>query len=302
MPLIIANPNNVTTNALNVLQQNTKITNIANGTIAKGIVQSVNNSFNQYFTVLTRDIAQAYISSASGSNLDLIGVLLNTPRGGVSFGSIANSQKFYVSSGNFGSIPGIGVLGNIIPAGTIVSNASGSIQYQTVTDTPFSNSDTQVLASVRATSAGSSSNIGTNILVNHNLNIAGILTTNISAINNGSDSQSDPEYRFLLSKAVTAAQAGNLTAITLAALSATGVSNIVPIPYFFGVGTAKIIVVGTTPVVDATVLLNVQNAINQVVSIGEFVSIQPPRYIGFEVNAKLIFNSSVTQAQKQPIA
>lgn len=302
MPLIIANPNNVTTNALNVLQQNTKITNIANGTIAKGIVQSVNNSFNQFFTVLTKDIAQAYISSASGSNLDLIGVLLNTPRGGVSFGSIANSQKFYVTSSNFGTIPGIGVLGNIFPAGTIVSNSSGSIQYQTVTDTPFLNSDTQVLASVRATSSGASSNIGTNILVNHNLNIAGILTTNIASINNGSNSQSDPEYRFFLSKAVTAAEAGNITAITLAALSATGVSNIVPIPYFFGVGTAKIIVVGTTPVVDNTVLLNVQNAINQVVSIGEFVSIQPPRYIGFEINAKLLFNSSVTQAQKQPIA
>lgn len=302
MPLIISNPNNSTNQSLALLQTNTKITNIASGTIAKGIVQAVNNKFSQYYTILTTEVAQAYISTATGQSLDLIGVLLSTPRGGVSFGSIANSQKFFVSSGNFGSIPGIGVLNNIIPAGTIVSNASGSIQYQTVVNTPFQNSDTQVLASVIAITPGAAGNVGTNILTSHNLNVPGILTTNIVSINNGTDSQSDPEYRFFLSKAVTAAQAGNLTAVTLAALSAPGVSDIVPIPYFFGVGTAKIIVVGTTPVVDTGVINAVQAAANQVASIGEFVSIQAPRYIGFEINVKLIFNSNVTQDQKQPLA
>lgn len=302
MPLIIANPGNATTQSLALLQGNTKVTNIANGTIAKGIVQAVNNSFNQYYSILTTQIAQTYISSATGQNLDLIGVLLNTPRGGVSFGSIANSQKFYVATGTFGSIPGIGVLNNIIPAGTIVSNASGSIQYQITANIPFQNTDTQVLGSVIAITPGSAGNVGVNILINHNLNIPGILTTNIAAINNGADSQTDPEYRFFLSKAVTAAQAGNLTAVTLAALSVTGVSDIVPIPYFYGVGTAKIIVVGTTPVVDLGTLNAVQVAINQVSSIGEFVAVQPPRYIGFEINAKLIFNSSVTADQMQPLA
>jgi uncharacterized phage protein gp47/JayE len=252
MPLVIATPNNSTLNALTTLQGNTKVTNVANGTIAQGIVQAVNVSLNQYYTTLTTSIAQVYISTARGNNLDLIGVLLNTPRGGTSFGSLANAQRFYVANpyANFGAIPGIGILNNIIPAGTIVSNSNTTISYQVVADIPFLNTDTSVVGSIRALVAGSDSNVGSNILTAHNINIPAILTTNISFINNGNDSQLDPEYRFFLSKAVTAAQAGNLTAVTLAALSVPGVSNIIPIPYFYGVGTAKIIVVGTVPVID----------------------------------------------------
>jgi uncharacterized phage protein gp47/JayE len=304
MPLVIANPNNITANTLSNLQGNTKITNVSNGTIAQGIVQAVNVSLNQYYTTLTTDVAQTYISTATGQSLDLIGVLLNTPRGGLSSGSLANAQRFYVSSPyvNFGAVPGIGVLSNIIPAGTIVTSSIGSISYETVADVPFLNTDTSVLASVRASVAGSGSNVGSNILVTHNLNVPGILTTNIASINNGTDSQSDAEYRFFLSKAVTAAQAGNTTAVTLAALSVQGVSNIIPLPYFFGVGTSKIIVVGTVPVVDQGTLNLVQSAVDKVTSIGELVAVAPPRYIGIEVNVKLIFNSDVPSTQFQNIA
>jgi hypothetical protein len=53
--------------------------------------------------------------------------------------------------------------------------------------------------------------------------------------------------------------------------------------------------VGTTPVVDLGTINNVAAATSAVTSIGEFVSIQPPRYIGLEVNVKLIFNDSVTE-------
>lgn len=306
MPLVIANPSNVPSNALSLLQGNTAITNISNGTIAQGIVQAVSNTLNQKFTLLTTDLAQAFISTATGPNLDLIGILLNTPRGGTALGNSPSSQQFYVAGGGtFGDVNQIATLGGVIPAGVIVSNSSGSIQYQTTVSAPFNLTDSSVLTNITAITQGSAANIGANILTVQNLNFPGasqILTTNIVGINNGSDSQTDSEYRYFLSKAVTAAQAGNLTAILLAALSVPGVSNIIPIPYFWGVGTTNLIIVGTTPIVPQSVLTSVMSAVSSVTSISELVMARPPRYIGVEVVVQLEWYPSVTQDQKQSIA
>jgi hypothetical protein len=61
-------------------------------------------------------------------------------------------------------------------------------------------------------------------------------------------------------------------------------------------------VIGTTPVIDQTVLNSVLQIVQQVTALGEFVSVQAPRYIGIEIKAKLIFNQQTLDTDKAPLA
>jgi hypothetical protein len=123
----------------------------------------------------------------------------------------------------------------------------------------------------------------------------------MSDVTTGTDTQTDEEYRYILSKAVTAAEAANETAVRLAALSISGVSDVLIVPYIEGVGTFGIIVIGTTPIVSTDVLNNVTIAVNTVKALGEYTTISHPRYIGFEINAHLIFRSTTDAVTKQSV-
>lgn len=298
MPIVLKDPTSLDLETLAFLQNNTQVTNIANGTIVSAITGAVNAVLSQSYDDLNSTVAETYISTASGASLDFIGAMLGLPRGGSALATRNTVQKFYVISGNFGSVPGIGALSNTIPGGTVVQTQDGSIQYQTVGDTHFNNSDTQVFATVKALVPGAASNVGLNILTAHTLSVTGILTTNISPIDNGSNVQTDTEYRFILSKAVTAAEAGNEISIRLAALAVQGVSDVLIVPYFYGVGTYSIIIVGTTPIVADDTLVSVLSLVKQVTSLGEFVTVRPPRYVGVEINAKLIFAKNTVESDK----
>jgi len=298
LPIILKDPNDLNTETLAFLQNSSQVTNISKGTVVAAITGAVNAVLAQSYDDLTSTVAETYISTASGTSLDFLGAMLGVPRGGSSLATRNNVQQFYVITGNFGSVPGIGALGNTIPGGTVVQTQDGSIQYQTVGDVHFNNTDTQVFATVRALVPGAASNVGINILTAHTLPVAGILTTNISAISDGTNTQTDTEYRFVLSKAVTAAEAGNEISIRLAALSVQGVSDVLIVPFFYGVGTYSIVVVGTTPIVADNTLTNVLGLVQQVTSLGEFVTVRPPRYIGVEIAAKLIFTKNTIESDK----
>lgn len=298
MPLVVTSTDQFNTNSIAILQQYSQITNLANGTLARALLNAINNSLGTSYQALTTSASQTYLSTASGSSLDLIGVLFNTPRGQATIANVTQAQKFYVPTGQtFGSIPGISILNNIIPAGTIVQTADGTIQYKVVSNVTFQNTDTVVYADIQALNTGSAFNIGPNILVTHTLNVAGILTTNVSQISNGNNTMSDADYRFILSKAITVAEAANETAIRLAALSAPNVSQALLIPYYYGVGTGAVIVTTTDIIASISDLNGVANNIAIVTALGEQITVIPPRYIGIELYAKLIFQAGVPTNQ-----
>lgn len=305
MPFISQNIGQLNINSQAILQQYSQITNLANGTLAKAILNAINNSLGTSYTTLTTQAAQVYVSTASGTSLDMIGVLFNTLRGGTKLASGSQIQKFFTANGaSFGSLPGISALNNIIPAGTIVQNADGSIQYTVSSNISFLNTDTVVYGDLQALKPGAAYNAGANTLQFTNLNsqVPGILTTNVSTINNGSNTMADPDYRYILSKAITAAEAGNETAIRLAALSAPNVSQVLLIPYYLGVGTGTVLVITTDVIASLADLQGVSNNIVTVTSLGEQVAILPPRYIGIELYAKLIFQSATPTSQYAIIA
>lgn len=283
---------------LAMLRANSALTRVSAGTLTQSILRAVNAKLSQNNELLNSTLAQSYLSSATGDGLDLMGVLLNVPRGGSVLGTRANVQKFYCSSRSLDLLPGIT---NPIPTGTLVQSEDGIIQYRVASDIAFNNGDVSAIGSVEAIVPGSDSNVGPNILVAHGLDVPGLLTTNIEAIDNGSDVQTDEEYRYILSKAVTAAEAANITSIRLAALSVAGVSDVLPIPYMHGIGTYGLIVVGSTPIISEAILQNVFNSVSSVTAAGEFCTVRSPRYIGIEAYAKILFRPTTTELDKPAI-
>jgi len=283
---------------LAVLKANTKLTKISAGTITKAILAAVNKQLSKNNDVFTLNLSQSFLSSATGDSLDLLGDLLGVSRGGSTTGSRASIQKFYCNSGSLDQLPG---LTSPIPTGTIVQSSDGMIQYRTVGNISFNNGDTSVFGSIEAVVTGSASNVGSGVLTEHGLDVPGLLTTNVEAVDNGNDSQTDDEYRYVLSKAITAAEAANETSIRLAALSVAGVSDVKVARYLHGIGTYGILVIGTTPIVSTTVLQNVFTAVDKVTALGEFCTVRSPRYIGLEVYAFLKFRSGTLTDDKKTV-
>lgn len=283
---------------LALLRANTALTKVSAGTLTQSILRAVNAKLSQNNELLSAQLAQSYLSSATGESLDQLGVLLNIPRGGSVLGTRGNVQKFYCTSGSLDTLPG---MPNPIPTGTIVQSEDGTIQFRVAADITFSNGDISAIGSIEAIVAGSDSNVGANILIAHGLDVPGLLTTNLEAIDNGSDVQTDEEYRYILSKAVTAAEAANTTAIRLAALSVSGVSDVLVIPYMHGIGTYGVIVTSATPIVSDAVLANVFSAVSKVTAAGEFCTVRSPRYIGLEIIAKIIFRPTTQELDKPTI-
>ncbi len=303
MPILLKDASQINNDILTVMQNNTNLSRVAIGTLVQGIVSAVNQVLTAPYDAFNTQLPEVYLSSAHGDSLDFLGAMLGLKRGSPSVATRANVQRFYVLSGTLGDVTNISSLNNTIPAGTIVQTLDSTIQYRIISSVHFEDTDTQVFATIEAINTGESSNVGLNTLTSHLLpNVVGILTTNIAPINNGSGRQSDGDYRAAIAVAITAAEAANEIAIRLAALATADVADVRVIPYFRGVGTFAVIIVGTTPVVSQATLNNVLALVQRVTALGELVLIRGPRYIGIEMKAHLTFDRATSEIDKANIA
>ena len=202
-----------------------------------------------------------------------------------------NNLKFYTYAANFGAInnsnPITISIGEFISTTPIVAG-DPSITYKVTETTVLDPLLNEGFVSVESVSPGINSRVGSNSLVSHNFTNYvdsannSLLVTNISPIQNGDDDESDESYRFRISKSSTSAEAANLTAIRLGALSVPGVADIKTLNYFRGVGTADILVrsFGRT----VTSLVNaVQQVIDQVKAYGNDITVRAPEQTGIEI-------------------
>src|SRR3990172_5489245 len=187
-----------------------------------------------------------YLRNASGSLLEALGELFGVRRreAGKSYSlSTESNVIFYVEEDTFGDINGSSNI--VLPAGTIIQTSQlvdvqTPIQYELLSETTLQAGESQVAVTVKSILEGGGTRVGPGTLTVHNFNgytdsINDTLrVTNTYAILNGEDRQSDAEYRYLISKAATANQAGNLTSIRFAALSVPGVMDINILNYFDG--------------------------------------------------------------------
>lgn len=288
------------------LLNNTKLTNFSEnsvvGNLLRGFVDivSTENNFNE------ADIMSKLISSATGSSLDSIGKLFgisrNQPYYAQGYVTIELNSAMGYSIDNLKDIikteTGEDVTEIIIPQGTIISNNDRSKQYTVTTD--YTLTDEGVDCYVLCTEISEDFNVTGNELnnipyptpkLNAILNYLNIY--NKDAIINGTEEESDENYRYRLANFYTANARANETALRLAALSVPGVSDVILEKYKYGIGNTNIIVISQDPITNNGLLAAVEQNVVSVNASSEDITVSAPKYEGITLRCKILFKEDL---------
>lgn len=310
MPLFSPTYQQLISDGISDLDNYTNITRLSAGSKARAILEAVGRRLKESYNTFDLNLARAFVSAATGQYLDLIGILLGVDREKASSASVSSEmevQRFYVESGTFGDINGSADI--YLPQATVISteaNGSGRT-YRLLSGLLLSASDTEGYAAIEATLPGSDANVGSNSLVFHDFtgysdfDNNSLLTTNVFAIANGRDYESDANYRYRIVNRVLEGEAANVTAIRLAALSGAGVADIIVKRRYKGIGTFAVIIQSTTPTVSDALIANVRVKVEQVMSAGEYAYIMKPKEIGLTFRTTLYFKKKLTDDEMSTI-
>lgn len=310
MPLFARSYNDILGDAILDLTNNSVINRISPGSKARAILETVSRNTNQAYQIFDLNLARAFLSGASGTYLDLIGELMAMPRlGTATAAASATSEviKFYVVTGTFGNINGTASIS--LPAGTLIStnaNATG-IVYKLITGVTLNSGASEQFVDVTALSPGENANVGTASLIYHNFTNYtdsannSLLVVNLSGIFNGANTESDTNYKYRLSQSTLASEAGNQTAILLAAISTPGVANVLLQNRSTGIGTYKIIIKSITPSVSPALIDNVQAAIEAISSLGIRPTADRPNETGMAFTVTLFYQNGTSDDDKTNI-
>lgn len=304
MPLFARSYEQLMADALSDLSINTNITRLSAGGLARALLEAGNRRLGEAYDTFDLNLARGFVSAATGQYLDLIGVLFGVPRGTSSSANTTSDEniiKFYVDSGNFGSING----GNDISVdqGTIISSlaSGGGILYRTTEQVTCPSTQNIVWVSAEAVTPGEDSNIGSGSLIYHNfigytdyLNST-LRVTNVYPVANGQNFESDANYRFRIVNRVLEAEAANLTAIRLAILSTAGVADVILIPRYRGIGTFGAILKSVAPTVSQTLLNNVTANVASIQAYGDIAYVRAPRQTGLTMRLTVHYSSNLPE-------
>jgi len=289
MPLFARSYQELMAESLEDLAINTNITRLSAGGIARGLLESVNKRMAESYSTFDQGLARAFVSSAPGQYLDLIGTLLGVEReASVAANVDAETEviKLYVDSGTFGDINGSNDI--VFSQGSIISTATsnGGTLYRVTSSVTLSASAAFGWVSATAVVPGEAANIGTGSLTFHDfvnytdyLNRT-LLVTNIHQIANGKNFEDDENYRFRIVNRVLEVEAANQTAIRLAALSTPGVADVILIPRYRGIGTQGVIIQSVLPVVSQTLIDAASANIQRVQAFGDITYVRGPKETG----------------------
>jgi len=301
-------------NALRQLTQETNITQLSPGAKARAILEIVSRQIAEQYQVFDVNLANALLTTARGEYLNYIGEIVGIERlQPIAAGTVSGSQNviFYTNMPTFGSING----GNpiTIPKGTALwtsettVGSDDSVYYYVDEETVLPSAANQQAIPVTASQQGSTFNIGQDTLVNHNFENYSdfangtLLVRNRAAITSGRSIESDEDFRYRISKQVTASEMGNETAIRLAALSVPGVADVSVVPYVRGLGTFGVYIKSLDARVADELVSAVQDTVDQVQSFGNRGFALKPKEIGIEMVLSLTYRETITSRDRASI-
>jgi len=210
---------------LEELSRDGRITNLSNGSRARILLQIINQRIGEAYSTLKFNTAMGFLTTSTGIFLDLLGTIVGVTRR-TSTTAVVDAEdenvKFYVATGTLKSKLPTG----IIPLGTLIQNADGSIQYQTTEPIEFDAVTDHAYVSVASVTPGAESNVGNAVLTVHSLGVPDVLVTNEKNISSGADVESDDNYRFRIANSRAVNESANLTAVRVAMLPVPGVSDV----------------------------------------------------------------------------
>lgn len=278
--------------SLNYLANNTDITYLSEGSIARALVEASNAEISKVQEYIVAAYSNNFLNTAGGYYLDLLGQMLGIRRLPASAGSASAEDanvQLSVTTGTLGSRfpnPGNQNLGKI-SAGLKVMTSDSSIVYRVSEDVVFPASAKQVYVPVISEVEGASYRVGRAKLVLHN-GPTGVNVTNLKAIDNASGTEPDSEYRYRLANAMLTSSGTNATAIKLAAIGSADVSNVILQEFARGAGTFDALIVPVGNTVNFRSAQVIKRAIERVSAFGVSAKVKEPDYIKFKISIQLI--------------
>ncbi|RMG74301.1 MAG: hypothetical protein D6710_01930 [Nitrospirae bacterium] len=297
MPRSIKTVSEMNADALRYLAENTDITYLAEGSIARSLVEATNSEIARVQEYIASTYANVFPTTASGFYLDLIGEMFGlSRRTNIKASTSAEDRniKLSVVTGTLGDRfpnPANSNLG-LIPVGLTISTSDGQITYEVSENVEFPKDLTEVFVPATAVNAGTGSNVGRHKLVSHS-GPADVNVTNLKEISNGASVETDDEFRFRILNQVLAAPTANAASIRLALASSPDIARVELLEFSRGAGTfdALLVPVGNTLSTDTRRIA--QRAIEEVSAFGINGRVVEPEYVKFRVSVQLIPKQSL---------
>jgi len=315
------NINTILAEIINRLIDNTDLSAAKTpGSVVRTLSEAIATYFSNIYEYITFISDSAYIDTAEGHYLDLIGAMFNLSRNNATYPYDYTKSNVYLyidpvfnytAADLVAKIPAGITSNNIgedwftIRRGTRLYNRDRSKVYSITEDVTFEGSDTKKFVNVIALREGSQYNIGANELVAHGIketqeelfSIADyILVSNKYPITNGGDVEDDVHFRYRIKNAIASLKSAGEMHIRMAALSVPGVADVIIKRHANGIGTVNVLVIGTTPLVSDGVLHAVAEACNRVAAAGNKVTVTAPIYRTIHLCVDLVYeNNAVDQ-------
>jgi uncharacterized phage protein gp47/JayE len=314
MALIRRNYSDIIDSGLRQLTQETNITQLSPGAKARAILEIFSRQLAETYQIFDINLANTYLSTAQGEFLDYIGEIVGIERlQPVAAGTVSGSQNviFYTFAATFGAINGDSDIG--IPKGTRIwtepttVGSDDSVYYYIAEDIVLDKATNQQAISVTSTQQGALSNVGQDTLVNHDFvdytdqGNGTLLVRNRASITSGRGLETDEDFRYRVSKQVTASEMGNETAIRLGALSVPGVADVSMTPHVRGLGTFGVYIKSLDARVTDELVGAVQDVVDQVQSFGNRGFALQPKEIGIEMVLSITYRETITSKDRANI-
>lgn len=284
--------------AINYLVENTPITQLEAGGAARSLVDVFSRHLADFYTRLDVDLSMAYLSTASGFYLDLLGKLFGVSRGRSSAVPILAEDKvlkFYVPSGELLSDY---ISGLTISSGTTISTVDNSVTYTVSEDAEFLQMDDHVYVSATANSSSSYERAGIGEMSTHNLSQSSVLVTNLNPLSVGNIIENDSEYRARIAASSTARQGSNEAAIRVAALGADQVADVTVSQFARGSGSFEVMVIPTGNRVPAQSLSEIRSRIEAATAFGVSFDVREPDYVQLKLEMRVSFTNDTNSSEQ----
>lgn len=315
--------NEILRDARSTLIQNVGMTADNDTSTSLNLLRSMSLEVSNMWDRMNSLLRNGFLSTAFGSYLDEIGVLLQEPRAGFkrSMDLGATNLKYFLDEAYARDITDLltryltlndrnkllaqGIIDSAtnpslinLPSAMIVSNPDSTITYSTMNQMTLTNAQPWDFTPLIATGTGSAYNVSPGALSRHGIVsvipifakiAAGIRVKNLFGIRNGEDTESDENYRFRLSNKVVSAVSGNSSSIRQAVLSVPGVVDMSLVPRTHGNGTFTIFPKSSEPILSDGLMLAVKNSVEATMAGGSLSYVEAPTYLAVAFNLELRF-------------
>lgn len=290
--------NQIQQEAVDYLLENTGITQLETGGAARSLVDVFSKHLADFYSRLDIDLSMAYLSTANGFYLDLLGNLFGvnrTSQNSVNVLAEDKILKFYVAEGAVlsDSIPTL-----TIPSGTNISTPDSSVVYTTTEDASFLQMDSHVFVSANAQASSTQEAAGVGQMNTHSLGLPGVLVTNMASLSVGNFVENDDDYRARIAASNTARQGANETAVRIAAIGVENVADVSVTPYSRGSGSFEVMVIPTGNRVPQASMDRIRAGIETVSAYGVTFDVREPDYVQLKLEMRVNFRQTTSDEQK----